>query len=115
MYGGQVNLKNPKYEQMPTAAALVGDHLMGVGPKIDNGFKDNLTRIADAHPDSALAERYGTKDHKRIKTKQVLKKTWVNVGDIMRDKIIQAKKDHATGHIKKHKMNVYRINKIEKG
>jgi hypothetical protein len=47
---------------------------MGVGPKIDNGFKDNLTRIADAHPDSALAERYGTKDHKRIKTKQVLKK-----------------------------------------
>ena len=35
--------KNPKYEQMPTAAALVGDHLMGVGPKIDNGFKDNLT------------------------------------------------------------------------
>ena len=66
--------KNPKYEQMPTAAALVGDHLMGVGPKIDNGFKDKLTRIADAHPDSALAERYGTKDHKRIKTKQVLKK-----------------------------------------
>jgi len=55
-------------------AALVGDHLMGVGPKIDNGFKDNLSRIADAHPDSALAERYGSKDHKRIKTKQVLKK-----------------------------------------
>ena len=24
----------------------------------------------------------------------------------MRDKIIQAMKDHATGHIKKHKMNV---------
>ena len=66
--------QNPKYTQVPTAAALVGDHVMGVGPKIDDGFKENLSRIAEAHPTSALADRYGSKSTKQGKTQDVLKK-----------------------------------------
>ena len=30
---------NPKFKQKVSAPALVGDHIGGVGPKVDNGFK----------------------------------------------------------------------------
>ena len=41
----------------------------GVSFKNDGGWKDNLSRIAEAHPNSPLAERYGKKTTKEIKTK----------------------------------------------
>jgi hypothetical protein len=66
--------KNPKYQQVPTAPAIVGDHVMGVGPKNDEGWKENMSRIAEAHPTSALADRYGNKSTKEIKTQQVMRK-----------------------------------------
>tara|TARA_B100001094_G_scaffold333299_1_gene410453 strand:- start:1202 stop:1531 length:330 start_codon:yes stop_codon:yes gene_type:complete len=65
---------NPKFKQKVSAPALVGDHIGGVGPKVDNGFKENLSRIAEAHPTSALADSYGSKSTKDIKTHQVLRK-----------------------------------------
>ena len=40
----------------------------------DGGWKDNLSRIAEAHPKSALADRYGKKTIKQSKTEQVLAK-----------------------------------------
>jgi hypothetical protein len=47
----------------------------GVGSiKQDGGWKDNLSRIAEAHPNSPLADRYGKKDTKTIKTQQALEK-----------------------------------------
>ena len=47
----------------------------GVGSiKQDGGWKDNLSRIAEAHPNSPLASRYGKKDIKKIKTQQALEK-----------------------------------------
>ena len=46
----------------------------GVSFKNDGGWKDNLSRIAEAHPNSPLAERYGKKTTKEIKTKQALEK-----------------------------------------
>jgi hypothetical protein len=47
----------------------------GVGSiKQDGGWKDNLSRIAEAHPQSALADRYGKKSTKSIKTQQALAK-----------------------------------------
>ena len=42
--------------------------------KTDSGWKENLSRIAEAHPRSALAKRYGKKSIKQIKTEQVIKK-----------------------------------------
>ena len=44
------------------------------GIKNDNGWKENLTRIAEAHPTSALAERMGGKTATRSKVEQVAKK-----------------------------------------
>ena len=42
--------------------------------KNDQGWKDNMSRIAEAHPTSPLAERYGKKTIKQIKTQQALAK-----------------------------------------
>jgi hypothetical protein len=44
------------------------------GIKTDSGWKDNLSRIAEAHPTSPLAERYGKKSIKQIKTQQAVAK-----------------------------------------
>ena len=69
-------LENKQITQVPKPVAIAGDHLMGVGPKTDGGFKENMQRIAAAHPGSPLADRYGgsTKTIKEIKTREVLKK-----------------------------------------
>ena len=69
---------NPEIRQAwKTAPAVAGDHIMGVGPKTDGGFNERMEQIADSHPGSPLANRYGgskTKSHKEIKTRDVLKK-----------------------------------------
>ncbi len=68
---------NPQIRQVPVAVAISGDHIMGVGPKTDGGFNERMQQIADSHPGSPLASRYGgnkNKSHKEIKTRNVLKK-----------------------------------------
>ena len=47
----------------------------GVGQmKTDAGWKENLSRIAEAHTTSSMNDRYGKKSIKDIKTKQVINK-----------------------------------------
>ena len=67
---------HPLITQLPSIVAVVGDHIMGVGPKVDGGFTENMQRIAAAHPDSPLADRFGssTMSHKEIKTRNAIKK-----------------------------------------
>jgi len=65
---------NPHISQIPGGFAFVGDHIMGMGPKQDGGMTENLQRIAEAHPGSALADRYGGETTKQQKTRAVLKK-----------------------------------------
>ena len=69
-------LENKQITQVPKPVAIAGAHLMGVGPKTDGGFKENMQRIAAAHPGSPLADKFGGhgKSHKEIKTRNVLKK-----------------------------------------
>ena len=60
-----------------TAPMVTGDHIMGAGPKVDEGFNERMEQIANSHPGSPLADRYGgvkAKSHKEIKTRNVLKK-----------------------------------------
>ena len=62
---------NPNLKSLVTGINIVA----GVGSiKSDSGWKENLSRIAEAHPRSPLAERYGKKSIKDIKTKQVVEK-----------------------------------------
>ena len=68
---------NSQIRQVPVAVAISADHLMGVGPKVDSGFQENMSRIAEAHPGTPLADKYGsssTRTNKDVKTRQVLKK-----------------------------------------
>ena len=67
---------HPLITQIFVPIAIVGDHVMGVGPKVDGGFTENMQRIAAAHPDSPLADRFGgsTMSHKEIKTRNAIKK-----------------------------------------
>ena len=62
--------------QVPVAVAIAGDQLMGVGPKVDGGFTENMQRIAGAHPGSPLADRFGgsTQTHKEINTRNTISK-----------------------------------------
>ena len=66
---------HPTIAQVPVPIAFVGDHIMGVGPKNDEGFKERMSQIASAHPNSPLADKYKTgESHKILKTKEVIRK-----------------------------------------
>ena len=63
--------QNPHITQLPSMISIVSDT---GGIKNDNGWGDNMQRIAEAHPGSPLARRYGKKSTKEINTRNVLKK-----------------------------------------
>jgi predicted nucleic acid-binding Zn ribbon protein len=48
--------------------------VQGVSYKTDGGWKENMQRIAEAHPNSALAKQYGKKSIKQSQTENVLAK-----------------------------------------
>jgi len=66
-------IKNKHITQVLKGLNIISG-VSGVSFKNDGGWKDNLSRIAEAHPNSPLAERYGKKTTKEIKTKQALEK-----------------------------------------
>lgn len=64
---------NPHLSQrILKAPSLTRDN--GLQGKMDDGWKENLTRIAEAHPTSALADKIGGRDTKTVKTQEALKK-----------------------------------------
>ena len=68
----EVKKNNPHLSQLISAPKIVGGH--GDRVKIDGGFKDVLNKIGDAHPGSEVHERHGSKDIKREKSVQTIKK-----------------------------------------
>ena len=46
---------------------IVGDH---VTAKTDGGMKEVFSKIAEKHPSSALADRFGSKSNAKVKGKQ---------------------------------------------
>ena len=67
--------ENKHIKQAVVPVAVVGDHVMGVGPKTDGGFEDRMSQIADAHPGSPLASRYKSNEsHAKIKARSVIEK-----------------------------------------
>ena len=45
--------------------------------KTDNTWKEVLSKVAEAHPESTVGQRYGRKDTKQSKTSNILQK-WRN-------------------------------------
>ena len=72
---GQYLEDNPHIQQIIKPVAIAGDHLMGLGPKVDGGFTENMQRIASAHPTSPLADKYGSgQSNAQIKARNVINK-----------------------------------------
>ena len=65
--------QNPHVQQVIKSLNIVAG-VSGLSYRQDGGWKDNLSRIAEAHPKSALADRYGKKTIKQSKTEAVLAK-----------------------------------------
>ena len=65
--------QNPHIKQAIKSLNIVGG-VSGLSYRLDSGWKENLQRISEAHPKSALAQRYGKKTIKQSKTEQVLAK-----------------------------------------
>lgn len=63
---------NPHLKQQISTPNIVGGFNDRV--KTDNGFKDVLNKIGNAHPGSELHSKHGSKDVKREKSLQVIKK-----------------------------------------
>ncbi len=52
---------DPDLVQMLTAPAIVGDHIVKQGDgRMDGGMKETFSRIAEAHPNSPLSDRFGS-------------------------------------------------------
>jgi predicted nucleic acid-binding Zn ribbon protein len=66
--------KNKHIKQQITAINIVGG-VQGMGSfKNDQGWGENMSRIAEAHPTSELGQRYGKPSIKDVKTQAVIKK-----------------------------------------
>lgn len=50
------------------------------GGKVPDHFKEVMSKIAEANPNSPLAQEYGKKDHKAIKTRDAVDKARKKAG-----------------------------------
>jgi len=74
---------NPHLRQIIGAPNIVG----GTGDRTrpPDGFKQVLSRIADANPTSGLADTYGAKDKKSSAVRDSLKRVKKKLGPIYKD------------------------------
>lgn len=65
--------QNPHLKQLITSAPSL---ISGTAftKKMDDGWKENLSRIAEAHPNSALAEKQGGRNTTKAKVAEVAAK-----------------------------------------
>ena len=67
-------LKKNKHIQQKITTINISSGVQGISMKTDGGWKDNLSRIADAHPTSELAQQHRRRSIKEVKTQQVVEK-----------------------------------------
>lgn len=65
--------KNPHIRQMPSAFAI-STMTGSLDSKTDDTWKEVLSKVAEAHPDSSVGQRYGKKSTKQVKTRQAVDK-----------------------------------------
>jgi hypothetical protein len=68
--------KNPHIQQIPAPFAITSMEGTHHG-KTDDTWKEVLSKVAEAHPESTVGQRYGRKDTKQSKTSQIIQK-WRN-------------------------------------
>ena len=63
---------NPHIQPILSAPALVTG--VSTSNKVPDGVKEVLSKAAEAHPSSPLAQKHGKKSIKQVKTEQIVKK-----------------------------------------
>ena len=79
--------ENPKFKHVISSPICLVSMVGGI--KTDDGFKENMARIAAAHPTSELASEYGSKSVTESKKRQAIKK-WRDKRD---SQILKGKKN----------------------
>ena len=67
-------IKKKYIKLLPPTQMNIVSSVGSVDSKTDNGFKEVLSKAAEAHPNSPLAERYGRKSVKQTQIDRVRKK-----------------------------------------
>lgn len=65
--------KHLNYERHFTEAPKIVSGISSTN-RVPDGFKEVLSKVAEAHPTSKVAEKHGKKSIKQIKTEQLVKK-----------------------------------------
>ena len=74
----EYKIQNPDHERhFDTAPNIVSG--VSITGKLDDGFKDVLTKISEAHPISPLADNHGRKSTKQVQTQRAIQK-WRSSG-----------------------------------
>ncbi len=66
--------ENPHMVTIIQAPMLVSGVSTSKQNKVPDGFKEVLSRVAEAHPTSSVAEKHGRKSIKDVKTREIVKK-----------------------------------------
>ena len=75
--------ENPTIKQIITGAPNINKGGTGDRTKPDGGFKDVLSRVAEANPYSPMADDFGKKDSKSVKLRNTVKDVKKRVGGLM--------------------------------
>jgi hypothetical protein len=63
---------NPQVQPIITAPALISG--VDTQQKVPDGFKEVLSKVGEAHPDSKLGREYGNKTNAQIKARDIVDK-----------------------------------------
>ncbi len=66
--------RNPKIELLPPTTVNIVSSVGSLDGKTDSGWKEVMSKAAEAHPNTPLAERYGKKTVKQSQVERVMKK-----------------------------------------
>jgi hypothetical protein len=66
--------ENKHIQTLVTAPAIVSGVSTSMQNRVPDGFKEVLSKVAEAHPASTVADRYGQKSIKQVQTEQIVKK-----------------------------------------
>ena len=78
--------ENPHLTSIITKAPSITSNRGGDRTKPPSGFKDVLSRVADANPLSPMADDFGKKDRKSVAIRDSVKRVKKKVGNLMSDK-----------------------------
>jgi hypothetical protein len=64
--------ENPQVQSIITAPALISG--TSSHQKVPEGFKEVLSKVGEAHPDSKIGREYGNKTNAQVKARDIVQK-----------------------------------------